>query len=104
MPEKDRQKMIRALEQLAENGRKLLEDDVEQSYQVWKTEVLTVTRMIFGHETPEYKDLDNGFWRYEEFIPVGSFKPKSDLIKAVENVIAILDGQKNALGYDLSFE
>jgi hypothetical protein len=99
---KDRAKMIKALETLQENGNKLLEGNVERgNYQVWKTEVLTVARMVFGHDTPEYKDLDNGFWRYEEYIPVGCFKPKSDLVTAVENVIAILEGQKNALGYDL---
>jgi hypothetical protein len=101
MPISDRRKMISALEKLAENGRKLLQGDVEGGYQVWKTEVLTVARMVFGYETPEYKDLDNGFWRYEEFIPVGSFKPKSDLVRAVKNVIDILEGQRNALGYDL---
>jgi hypothetical protein len=101
MAEKDRQKMIKALETLAEHGRTLLAGDVKGGYQVWKTEVLTVARMIFGHDTPEYKDLDNGFWRYEEFIPAGCFTPKFDLTKAVQNVIAILEGQRNALQYDL---
>ena len=100
---KDKQKIIRALDTLRENGRRLLEADVENGYQAWKTEVLTVARMVFGHETPEYMDLHNGFWRYEEYIPVGCFKPKSDLTRAVKNVVAILEGQKAALGYDLDF-
>ncbi len=103
MPERDRQKMIKALDILQEHGRALLAADVKSGYQAWKTEVLTVARMVFGHDTPEYKDLDSGFWRYEEYIPAGCFKPKSDLESAVKNVIAILDGQKIALGYDLEF-
>ena len=69
MPYKDKQKMIRALEALQENGRRLLEGDVGRDYQVWKTEVLTVARMVFGHETPEYKDLDNGFCALRNISP-----------------------------------
>jgi len=101
MPQQDRQKMIKALETLQERGRKLLEGDVERDYKVWKTEVLTVARMVFGHDSPGYKDLDSGFWRYEEYIPAGCFKPKSDIPGAVRNVISILEGQIKALGYDL---
>ena len=61
MPEKDRQKMIKALNTLQEKGHRLLGGDVPAGYQAWKTEVLTVARMIFGHDTREYKDLDGGF-------------------------------------------
>ena len=99
---RDRQKMIQALNTLQENGRRLLGGDVEREYQVWKTEVRTVARMIFGDGTSEYEDIDHGFWRYEEFVPIGTFTPISDYRKAVENVIDILEGQTRALGYDLN--
>jgi hypothetical protein len=102
MAVRDKQKMISALETLQENGRRLLAGDVTTEYQVWKTEVRTVARRIFGDGTPEYEDIDHGFWRYEEFVPIGIFNPVSDYRKAVENVIDILEGQKRALGYDLN--
>ena len=100
---KDRQKMINALDKLAGSGRALLSGNMDKEYQVFKTEVLTVSRMIFGQESPEYKDLYIGCWRYEEYIQIGCIKADSDLVHAVEDVIAILEGQKKALGYDIEF-
>ncbi len=101
MPARNKQKSMIAIEKLAANGRALLGGDVEAGFAEWKTEVLTVARMIFGHDTPEYSDLDRGFWRYEQYFPPGHFEPHSDLPMAVKNVISILEGQHNALGYDL---